>query len=888
MGAQDFLTQAIYPGVGGVDLKRTPENVQPLKHPRMTNLTRPREGAVEPRPGLTRLLTSGLESEVHSVRRLNDPIEGIFTRVFGIGTELWAGRGDDEPARKVDEGYSGDPLSFVVARSPLSGESWLLVADRKRMRKLRVDKLVLPIGLPAPELPATVALADEEMVLVEDFGIGAAWRGNAGTGSIPSAVSVPGGPAGPAGANYTRFQSAIGSTTGAYYNYWNREFYEWVDMSRLGASGREASDSDFIQFWIRMDRPDRIGEIKVYFVISDDFDLTVLPGTSGSANTNAYVKSFRPTDFTDLLENVETAIDVVATVKERSVLTESLTKTVETRDGAAAELAASLDESRGASRQATFGRDQWIQLTQVGFPLRRGEFLRIGNDPELSWSRVYGMVISVLTTELQPVQVSFDDLTLTGGHGPDSVQPGSQRFDYIYRHYDPRTGARGNFAPFQAEDFHLDAMRRAVEVTPKRYDSSLPDSSPGTMRQEFFRRGGTLVEQYNYVGRNGGDGFVLSDSVSDATAEVSGRAVFDNYQPVPTTNADGTVVKGEPLPSIWGPIAGVVMGCGDKYRPGTAWWCKPDEPDHWTPFNRVDVCAASEELLVGHDLQGQAFVFSRARLYSLTPSVTPVGVTFAPRPTACNKGPITRWASCVTPYGIAFAAYDGVYLTTGASPISLSDDDVWPLFNRDGQGANGYLPVDFAHPKRIRLAYHDNELWLGFRDTAGRMQWWIFYFSFKIWRHYRFEPPDDREVVAAFSEDGSGGFHAPVEIAELEESEFMSMVAIAPLVPAGSTTVTDMPDEPRPVLILSDDRGRAYTHEGYSDDGEEIAWTLDTAALNQGMVRETKQYGDVVLDADRQGESITVEALVDEGQLGLVPRVVLDETYADPEQGGLG
>ena len=104
-------------------------------------------------------------------------------------------------------------------------------------------------------------------------------------------------------------------------------------------------------------------------------------------------------------------------------------------------------------------------------PLLEVSELRLSFRTELGPARVLDAVN--LT-----VVVGLDDLYLTGGRGPDTIEPGAQQYDYRVTNYDPRTGAESNGSPIQEaprtdtsvyESAPIDTIRRAIIVDPPAY-----------------------------------------------------------------------------------------------------------------------------------------------------------------------------------------------------------------------------------------------------------------------------------------------------------------------------------------------------------------------------------------------------------------------------------
>lgn len=845
--AEEFLNQSIVFGLGGLDLERALDLISVNKLSRMTNVLRTEEGALTGRFGQTQLAT--LTGEVHSLFRVNSPRTSSFERLAGAGTSLWCGM--TGAFTEIETGFSGDPFTFAAAHPPVSGDTWTYIGDRTKMRKVRAtDCLDLPIGLTIPSAtdldfplddftwptPTTWAARDLTRLCCYGFdivGVGpgspgdytayatenkltidncdaAGWTNNAGTGGAPSnttdAVNKKEGTAS------LQLTTNVGGAGAAYYNFWNKANAK--NMNSLSA-GVLATDDDIIHLWLRTDQPAKISEIRLYFVISSSFNTGTLPGTSTSNNTDAYMKSFRAIDFTSAYEASATTLSAATTANTNFQTTQQLPQVTDTRAGTVAIIQQQTDASRAASTQFAPGRGSWTEFGIIGLPVHRGDFIRIGSDTSRNWGNVTGLVIAAqITDTTSGINIWFDDIYMTGGAGLDSSAIGSQPYDYRHINYDPRTGAKSNPSPIQNIAFRLDSLRRGITITPTAFGDS-------NIRQRFFRRGGTLNNNWYFIGQNNSDGGAYTDIFSDiqalGSASVAGGLLeLDNDQPVTTVDTAGATVLAQPLPAIWGPINDMLMGCGDPYRAGDVYWTKVLTYDSWPSANHQEVCSPSEELMNGAVLGGQGFAFSRERLYVCYPNLQNAG-TITVIPTDCTHGLLTRWSFCVGNGAIWFAAKDGIYRTAGGPEENISDKDIYGLFH--GETRNGYLPIDFTAISAIRLEIHENELWFLYRDTGGTNRVLIYSIIDQYWRAYSF----GSQISSLCSEKGT-----------------LSSLML------GARTAN-----------------KIYTYSGTSDDGAAISANFRTGALDQGIPRASKVYGDAVVDAKGPGVSITVTPFVD-------------------------
>lgn len=816
-----FDTPTIRPGAKGLNLSAL-DAIDPSQSSRQTNVVFHRDaGLLRSRVGQTALATAG--THLHSIRRVNSPRTGTFTRIWGADQKLYAGASG--ALTEIDSGYSGNPLTLVPYRPPLSPDSWMFVGDTLRARKVRAsDGLDLPIGTVPPALAITSALATEQITPIALFtavdGTDTGWVGTPGFGYGPDAGKAAGpvtitsfGPSIPGSFAGVAFAGDPGATghpsTNGYWFMAGRAIS--LNLSVVGAY--PASDDDLIHLSMNLSHVDLTTEFRIYLVCSSVFSAATVPGTAnaGGANTDFYLKAFSAHDFAKAILLQQSMVDAAEIARIHAIRDRDLQgrRARDERDSWEIRRV-ERDPARSVAPQGPAGNDASTELGVLGVPLRRGDWQRVGSNTTRDWSTITGIIIQVACAPLaDDLTVRLGGLYLYGGSGPDTFEPGAQPYDYRYTHYDTRTGGESNPGPAQATALHLDAGRREITLTPAA-------GGDPALRQRFYRRGGSLVEDWYFLGENTSDGAPFSDRLTDAAVAAAGTLELDNDMLVTTLDEDGNTVRAQPVPVLFGPVEDLLLALGDPYRPGDVYWCKPGQPDSWPPGNHVEVCPPGEILMNGGLLGGQAFCFSQERMYWLYPNLAAANQVSA-SPSLCNRGLLGRWALTITPAGIAFVNEDGIYLTSGGPPELLTKGVMDPLFQN--QSSNGLRPVDFTHPEALRLACHDNELWFGYLDDQGTPQVLVYDFLGTGWRHHDY----GRKVSALYSDEGSAGN-----------------------------------------LLLFGGRtsGTAYQAGGTSDDGVAITGRWRSGAIHFGRPREDKLFGDLILDADPQGVALTVRTML--------------------------
>lgn len=176
----------------GLDLNRPVDSVKEQKYPILRNARGYQYGRIEPRLGMTAIDAEVIagQTDVHSVRRLNDDNNSTWTRVVGVGTRLATGQA---AFTEVDDSYSGDPLALVPYRPDQSPAAFMYVADRSRMRKVDVSGNVHTIGMARPTTRPAVVLSDSPLYKTIDAGQSTSGWSAGGTASAPTLLSAGSG-----------------------------------------------------------------------------------------------------------------------------------------------------------------------------------------------------------------------------------------------------------------------------------------------------------------------------------------------------------------------------------------------------------------------------------------------------------------------------------------------------------------------------------------------------------------------------------------------------------------------------------------------------------------------------------------------------------------------
>jgi hypothetical protein len=145
------------------------------------NIRSYQEGTITVRNGLTPDCDTVFPSGAHSVFRLNDDTlnSDLRRRFRGVATDLYGGT-PGGAAAVVDSGYSGDPLTGVVATPVESPRPYLYLGDSAQMRKVNASLAAFNQGIASPLTAPSAALAAIESTFIATFGT-VAWVVYGGT-----------------------------------------------------------------------------------------------------------------------------------------------------------------------------------------------------------------------------------------------------------------------------------------------------------------------------------------------------------------------------------------------------------------------------------------------------------------------------------------------------------------------------------------------------------------------------------------------------------------------------------------------------------------------------------------------------------------------------------
>jgi hypothetical protein len=321
--------------------------------------------------------------------------------------------------------------------------------------------------------------------------------------------------------------------------------------------------------------------------------------------------------------------------------------------------------------------------------------------------------------------------------------------------------------------------------------------------------------------------------------------ILEDYQN-PTTNVDFTVtlpeIMHQPLPCLWGPFGGgssgvFVFAVGDALRPGAVYWTKGNHPESHPSSNVLDITSSAEPLMNGCIYSGNPYVFSTRRMFSLYPTLGQV-TDFIALEVPNSIGLFAKWGLCVTPFGIVFIAKDGLYLFAGGAPVSLTNEDLYPIFRHEGftdaaldliDGLNGitggFSAPDWSQPDLMKLAYGDGFLYWDYTDESSTPRTLVGQFDTSAGR---------------FTGWISRDTHTPSVLTHYWERYEQGAKHGKTLMGTASSTILE--------------------YGGTADVGTAIVGRIRTGAFDTGDTRPRKRWGDVWLYLDSQCDVLDLKA----------------------------
>lgn len=318
-----------------------------------------------------------------------------------------------------------------------------------------------------------------------------------------------------------------------------------MDLSLL-ATGVPVRPDDYMHIALRVDRPDLISELKVQLDVDS---------ATNDFTRNFYTRSFRASDITPAIRNLQSTIAVRATALQREIIDSpsqsanppdntDLTDQQVVQDPWTGAITTDPTENTDAnnttagsavvvSQQLESGDVQWVDLM-----FHISELTRVGTDDTRTLANVATIRIVAIVTG--NVTLDMDSWWIGGGYGPDTGDPTTSPYLYRYRVRNLATNAASNFSP--ATRLELNPYRQSITVTPTQYAAPSGTSlTAATSLVLDIERFGGLLPSWHYVGTTANAASPsFTDTFPDDTVATQPTLANDNFQPWPLIQVPAT------------------------------------------------------------------------------------------------------------------------------------------------------------------------------------------------------------------------------------------------------------------------------------------------------------------------------------------------------------
>ena len=321
--------------------------------------------------------------------------------------------------------------------------------------------------------------------------------------------------------------------------------------------------------------------------------------------------------------------------------------------------------------------------------------------------------------------------TLADG-GAGAMAAGTYRYFVVF--VNGNTGARSN-PNLNASSIVL-AANRQVSLT------NIPVSADTQVTQrEIYRTVANGARYFRAAVIANNTATTLTDNTVDANLS-SIEIQFDNIDP----NDFG-------INTAWKTNDRRVWWTSSAYPYyGNAFYSPPGRPESVRGFIVVGGLQ-NESLVTGFTWGGANWVFSTQRLYRIFGEDEP----FVSLPIDSVPGLVDEGALAITPYGVAFIAYNGVYIFDGARAQLLGFDEVSPIFTKEVvENIEDTLGFELSLTSG-QLCYANEQLFL--YNINGDFPCLVYNFRTQSWRDLGLnvlsmtKDTSSRDILASFNDN---------------------------------------------------------------------------------------------------------------------------------------
>lgn len=198
------------------------------------------------------------------------------------------------------------------------------------------------------------------------------------------------------------------------------------------------------------------------------------------------------------------------------------------------------------------------------------------------------------------------------------------------------------------------------------------------------------------------------------------QEVANTTQTMSSTKADSALGSAAVTDNDRAPACGFISApffdrfwlCQDQTYPHYLWYSKRFQPEAVPVANYLILGTPDDPIQSFIPFGGVGIAFTQQRKYRIVGTGT---TSFVPYETPGKRGTLGHKTAIVGEDGVYFVSKDGVFRTTGFSGDEQLAGPILPLFNGDGR--NGYAPINFAVGHTFSLAIWKGRLYFAYADT---------------------------------------------------------------------------------------------------------------------------------------------------------------------------
>jgi hypothetical protein len=862
----------------------------------------------------TGTVPNGLGSYIHTIHRL--PGFGATWRYAGAFGGLFRRAGDTPgPYSIISALFSGQPWSAAVYRPNLSSYPYIFFADLFQMVK---DNGTLGApqkwGIFQPNTPVRAKLQAPQYLLGTNFaGATFANTTSSGTGSrvattTTSNIAAPGVQTVTlasvlnilqyelltvgaevvlvmqvtANGIMANFASAhtIGTavvdnyvTAGVAANTTATITVSGLTLSlMLFGNGVVTQGGDYIAAGLFVDNPNNLQELRVMFDVTD-----------GTFTQSYFYKVAAPSE-------IQTSVD--GTVDPTEAVS----------DQVFADTLQLYGEGALGAEQLASGSNNWSSfLSQLS------QFAGVGNadfnDPNYNWANIKAIRIQIVTNNNGGVNIGVNNLLAVGGAGPDSF--GGVSYDWVYTYYNAVTGMQSNPCMFMADQtVGVNPPYNTTRLLPRRAPVLLtlvPSTDPQVTDIIVYRRGGTLSANFLQVKRIPAASTSYLDTAADADIEAAdilslvqdvpvtstlpvpvNTTLTANYSPafggalvtmavgsavnisvaqqvtigtdidpnqevviVQSVNLGGNTftafiqnphLSGDPVEAeaVYGqPVQlceqayNMMWFAGDPNNPHYLYYSTSFNPEAVGAGNSIEVGTPAYPITAIIEFNGTLYVATTKTWWAISPGTQ--GGTPTPYPTEATFGVVAPFAWVKVEREIWFRSLDGIRSFNG-SAATYRSQDIEFIFQGSTQTPVP-TPIVLADPSPInmaktRMVYWNNIVFVGYWGVDGVLHRLAYHTIYQRWRN------DDIAPLSMYVEPDTNA----LLYGTAQGFIFQDRIGFS------DDTITN------PIAPLA------------------IPVTIQTAYNDAGQPKVQKNYNEITIDANTQGQELQVNLLLDDGE----------------------